>query len=240
MKPAAKRKQPERDSASLLAQRRIGLEGTFYDFAEMAFPHVETGTAFVTGWHVEEICAHLEAMFHGEIDQLAIEIPPGCMKSLLTSVIFIAWCWIRNPALRFSAISYDAELTGTRDGAKVVKLIQSDWFQARWGDRVKVPADPATSNVTTQADGFRFATSIRGKYTGRHVHFEIVDDPIKPQDLTRKALDEVQNWRTTVAPTRLLPKPEGKKRPGGRIYIMQRLHDDDLIGHVEREEKANP
>lgn len=204
----------------------------------MAFPIVEPGVAFVDNWHLEETCVHLEATYRGELDQLAISIPPGCMKSLATSVLFPVWCWIRNPGLKFSAISYDAELTGTRDGGKVVSLIQSDWFKARWGDRVRVPADVAKGHVITQAGGFRFATSIGGKYTGRHVHFEIVDDPLKPQDLSKAALEEVQRWRTSVAPTRRLPTKRGE--PGGRIYIMQRLHEDDPIGYAEREEKRSP
>jgi predicted phage terminase large subunit-like protein len=219
-------------------ERRVGLEGKLHDFVGMCFAHVEPGSEFVDNWHLEEVCAHLEAMYRGEIDQLGICIPPGCMKSLVVSVIFPVWCWIRDPSLRFSVIGYDADLTGTRDGGKVVALVQSVWFQERWGDRVKVPTDPATSNVTTQAAGFRFATSIKGKYTGRHVHFEIVDDPTKPQDLSKAALEEVQTWRQRVAPTRLLPTKPGE--PGGRIYIMQRLHENDAIGHAEREEQVDP
>ncbi len=203
----------------------------------MAFHVLEPTVDFEDNWHLEEICAHLEAVFRGEISQLGICVPPGCMKSLITSVLFPVWCWIRNPGLRFSVVGYDDQLTGTRDGGKVAQLVQSKWFQERWGDRVKVPTDPATSNVTTQAGGFRFATSIKGKYTGRHVHVEIVDDPIKPQDLSKAALAAVQNWRQAVAPTRLLPTKPGET--GGRIYIMQRLHEDDAIGHAEREEQAN-
>lgn len=204
----------------------------------MAFSHVEPGVEFVDGWHLEEVCGHLEAMWRGELDQLSIAIPPGHMKSLIVSVLFPVWVWLRNPSIRFSAISYDAELTGTRDGGKCVQLIQSLWFRERWADRVRVPADVAKSNVTTQANGFRFATSIGGKYTGRHVHFEIVDDPLKPQDLSKATLEEGQRWRSAVAPSRLLPKKPGE--PGGRIYIMQRLHEDDFVGQAEREEKADP
>lgn len=225
-------------ATQIAAERRLGLEGRLHDFVGMAFPHVEPGVPFVDNWHLEEVCTHLEATYRGELDQLGIEVPPGCMKSLATSVMFPVWAWLRNPGLKFSAISYDAELTGTRDGGKVVTLIQSSWFKERWGDRVRVPADVAKGHVTTQAGGFRFATSIGGKYTGRHVHFEIVDDPTKPQDLSKAALDDVQKWRTTVAPTRRLPTKRGES--GGRIYIMQRLHEDDAIGHARREEKATP
>lgn len=215
-------------------EREIGMRGSLHDFVAMAFPHVETGETFVDNWHIEEICTHLEATWRGELRKVGFCIPPGCMKSLIVSVLFPVWVWIRDPSKRFSVIGYDEGLTATRDGGKVIKLIKSDWFKARWSDRVSVPTDPATGNVKTQGGGFRFATSIGGGYTGQHVHFEIVDDPIKPQDLTKAKLDAVQTWRTRVAPTRLIPPKPGQA--GARIYIMQRLHEDDAIGYAEREE----
>jgi predicted phage terminase large subunit-like protein len=214
-------------------ERAIGLKGPFHAFVKMAFPHVETGEEYVDGWHVEEMCNHLEACWRGELRKLAICVPPGCMKSLVTSVFFPVWCWIRAPAIRFSAISYDSGLTGARDGGKIVKLIKSDWFRARWGDRVVLPTDPATGMIKTHGGGFRLATSVGGPYTGQHVHFEIVDDPIKPKDLTKTKLEEVARWRTQTAETRVLPFREGK--PGARVYIMQRLHEDDLIGQIAKD-----
>jgi predicted phage terminase large subunit-like protein len=214
-------------------QRAIGLKASFYEFVKMAFTHAETGVEYVDGWHVEEMCNHLEACWRGDIRKLAIAIPPGCMKSLVTSVLFPVWCWIRDPSIRFSAISYDADLTGGRDGGKVVKLIKSEWFQDRWGSRVVLPTDPGTAMIKTSRGGFRMSTSIRGKYTGQHVHFEVVDDPIKPSALSKTMLDEVSAWRTGTAETRILPPKPGK--PGARIYIMQRLHEDDLIGQIEKD-----
>ena len=60
-------------------ERRVGLEGKLHDFVGMCFAHVEPGSEFVDNWHLEEVCAHLEAMYRGEIDQLGICIPPGCI-----------------------------------------------------------------------------------------------------------------------------------------------------------------
>ena len=229
-------KLPNIDPVKL--QRRLGLEGSLHDFVRMAFHVIVPGEPFVDNWHIEEVCAHLEAAYRGECRQLAICIPPGCMKSLIVSVLFPVWCWIRDPALRFAVISYDPDLSGTRDGAAVISLIQSPWFKERWGDRVLGPTDQAMSYVKTTGGGFRFATSIKGKYTGRHVHFEIVDDPINPKDLSKVELERVKTWRQRVAPTRLIPPK--KDKPGARIYIMQRLHEDDAVGLAEKEEKLHP
>lgn len=219
--------------AFAIAADRAKAALSFHEFVKMAFGIIEPGEKYVDGWHVGEVCKHLEAVWKGECRKLCICIPPGHMKSLIVSVLFPVWCWIRDPSLRFAVIGYDAELTGGRDGGKAAALVQSPWFKARWGDRVMIPTDPAMTNIKTQLGGFRFASSIKGKFTGRHVHFLIVDDPVKPQDISKTTLEEVKTWRTRTAPTRLLPVKDGE--PGGQIYIMQRLHEDDAVGLAEKE-----
>src|SRR6202008_2911917 len=68
----------------------------------------------------------------------------------------------------------------------------------------------------------------RRTLTGRGADFIIVDDPLKPDeavsDTQRKAVNE---WFTHSLYSRL-----NDKRHGCIIVIMQRLHEDDLVGHV--------
>lgn len=52
--------------------RRHGL----YEFVKLAWPQIES-TKFIGGWHLELICAHLEAVSRGEIKRLIINVPPG-------------------------------------------------------------------------------------------------------------------------------------------------------------------
>src|ERR1700677_180961 len=53
------------------------------------FWHVlEPGTPFVEGFALEAMCEHLEAVTFGEVTKLLINVPPGFMKSLLTSVMW--------------------------------------------------------------------------------------------------------------------------------------------------------
>jgi predicted phage terminase large subunit-like protein len=72
------------------------------------------------------------------------------------------------------------------------------------------------------------ATSVGGVLTGRGADFIIVDDPLKPDeavsDAQRKAVNE---WFDHSLYSRL-----NDKRRGCIILIMQRLHEDDLVGHV--------
>ncbi len=207
-------------------------------FVRMAFHVIEPGEEFVDGLHIAEVCKHLEACHRGEIRQLGICIPPGCMKSIIVSVLFPVWSWLQDSSIRFAVIGYDGELTGTRDGAKVINLIQSEWFQERWGHVVEISSEPAKSHIVTEKEGFRYATSVGGGYTGRHVHYELADDLLNAKNLTKAKLEELRVWRTRVAPTRTLPWRAGK--PGARIYINQRLHEDDAVGQAEAEEALSP
>lgn len=217
-------------------ERELG-KRSLHAFVRMAFHVIEPGEEFVDGRHLEEVCKHLEACHRGEIRQLAICIPPGCMKSIIVSILFPVWSWLQDGSIRFAVIGYDGELTGTRDGGKVINLITSNWFRDRWGDMLDT-SEPAKSNIITTSAGFRYATSIGGAYTGRHVHYELGDDLLNAKQLSRAKIEELRTWRTRVAPTRTLPWRQNK--PGARIYINQRLHEDDAVGQAEEEERQSP
>ena len=210
---------------SIQVDRELGLRGSFYDFVKVAWNQVEPGVVFYPNWHIEAICNELEQVFLSDKpSNNVINIPPGCMKSLLCSVFYNAWCWIRNPGYRFIVASFDVTLT-LRDAKRVLGLCLSQWFIDRWGDIVEIKEDPAASEFHTTAGGWRFSTSVDGKVTGRHADMHIVDDPIKPADLTKAALENVKEWHTSTMPSRF----RDQKKPK-RVLIMQRLHMEDLAG----------
>ena len=45
----------------------------------------------------------------GQINRLLINVPPGTMKSLLTSVFWPAWEWSTRPSLRYLTTSYSED-----------------------------------------------------------------------------------------------------------------------------------
>jgi predicted phage terminase large subunit-like protein len=64
--------------------------------------------------------------------------------------------------------------------------------------------------------------------TGRGADFIIIDDPLKPEEaLSRVQRDSVNEWFNHTLVSRL-----NDKIHGCIILIMQRLHEDDLVGHV--------
>jgi predicted phage terminase large subunit-like protein len=211
--------------------RTVGLVDGLHAFVRMAWHQVEPGP-FKDNWHIGAVCEHLEAVHRGEIRRLVINIPPGCMKSLTTCVFWPVWSWIQDPKLRWIFTSYDGRLTGKRDGGRCLQLVQSSWFRQRWGHLFTVPAkEAAAGDFATSAGGFRYGTSFEGGITGRHAHRVVIDDPIKPGNLTKVALDNCEDlWKTTLR-SRILPEDEG----GAAVLIMQRLHERDLAGIFEKE-----
>ena len=80
----------------------------------------------------------------------------------------------------------------------------------------------------TTAQGFRLSTSVGGVLTGRGADYIILDDPLKPGDaLSETGRKSANDWYDNTLLSRL-----NSKEKGVIIIVMQRLHQDDLVGHV--------
>ena len=166
-------------------------------------------------------------MSRGDITRLVINIPPGTMKSLLSSVFWPAWVWTWEPGRRWLFASYGSSLA-SRDSQKCRRLIQSDWYRERWPD-MKLTTD---QNVKTWFEndktGVRYSTSVGGEGTGRRADCIVVDDPHNTKqaesDLERQSAIE---WWDLGMSSRL-DDPDR----GGKVIMMQRLHEQDLTAHV--------
>jgi len=199
-------------------------------FLQLAWPIVEPARPFVPGWHVDAICEHLEAVTRGEITRLLINIPPGCMKSLLTNVFWPAWEWGPRgmPGKRFLSFSYSVELT-VRDNRRCRQIIQSPWYQRLWGDRFRLVADQdAKIRYDNDKRGYRIATSVAGMATGERGDRVVVDDPHNVKDGESEADREAKVlWERESLPTRL-----SDPRSSAIIFIMQRIHEQDVSGDL--------
>jgi len=67
---------------ALEAIKKLESERNLIDFIRNGWEALEPGQPFVTGWAVEAICEHLQAVTEGQIRRLLINVPPGCTKPL--------------------------------------------------------------------------------------------------------------------------------------------------------------
>src|SRR5438034_11263716 len=86
-------------------------ERSFAEFVRQAWPLLEPGTPFLDNFHIDLVAEYLEAVAAGEITRLLINGPPRSGKSLLTTIFFPTWVWLRNPAERFMFASYSSVLS---------------------------------------------------------------------------------------------------------------------------------
>jgi hypothetical protein len=151
---------------------RADSEESLYTFFRAAWPYIDPAP-WMDGWCMEAIADHLQAVCDGDIKRLLINISPRCSKSSLVSVAFPAWVWaqprvgpISGPTVPFLHASYANQLS-LRDSVKCRRLIESPWYQERWGNRFQLTSDQNTkSRFTNDKGGERLITSIDGTNTG--------------------------------------------------------------------------
>src|ERR1043165_2954425 len=138
----------------------------FREFLWLACPHCEPAHPFIPNWHIDAIADDLQAVSEGHIKRLLITVPPGHAKSLLVSVNFPAWQWVRNPAWRAICASYSSDLA-TRDSVRCRALLASDWFRELFRPTWKFASDQNEKDwFANDQKGFRLALGVGGKGTG--------------------------------------------------------------------------
>jgi predicted phage terminase large subunit-like protein len=218
--------QRERDSVAKDAERIRARCQTLAGFVREAWHVVEPNSTFVHGWHLDAVCKHLEAITEGRINRLLINVPPGTMKSLLTSVLWPAWEWgpQGRPSLRYLTTSY-AEKYVKRDSRRMRDLVQSEWYRSLWPEVELVRAGEASfaNTKTGFREGVPFASLTGGR--GDRV---IIDDPHSTETAESEAerLNTARIFRESV-PTRL-----NDPINSAIIVIMQRLHEEDVSGQI--------
>jgi predicted phage terminase large subunit-like protein len=199
-------------------------------FIMRSFLELNPATKFLWPPFLELLVDRLERVRRGEIKRLIINLPPRSLKSHTASVAFVAWLLGHNPAAKIISASYAQELAD-KFARDCRNLMLSPFYQALFPTRFS-PQKQATAEFETTAGGYRLSTSVGGVLTGRGADFIIIDDPLKPDeaisDLRRQS---VNDWFDHTLYTRL-----DDKTTGAIIIIMQRLHEDDVVGHALRQE----
>ncbi len=235
-KPLAARQRQElwAKAAADLRKReeRLFLEGSLIDFFRAAWASMDPAP-YQDGWHLEAIAEHLEAISYGWIRKLCINVPPRHAKTLMCSVAWNAWSWAKpsdehypliGPGGRFLCLSYGDQLA--MDNATLTRrLIESEWYQERWGQRVQITADQDAKNkFDTTVGGSRISGSFGGTVTGRGGGIRVYDDPHK--------MDEVESDKIRQSVLRLydttLKSRITDPRTSAEVLIAQRGHQDDL------------
>lgn len=196
-------------------------------FVRKVFATVSPGDKYLHNWHIDLMCEYLEFVSRGEITRLIINIPPRYMKSICVSVAWPAWILGQNSMAQIMVSSYSYMLS-FKHSQDCRLVLQTDWYKHLFPD-VEIASDQNEKRkFTTTKQGHRIATSVGGSATGEGGNYLIVDDPVNPKMAMSDAERNTANtWFNQTFSTRL-----NDKKKGVMVVIMQRLHQDDLSGHL--------
>jgi predicted phage terminase large subunit-like protein len=201
-----------------------------YAFIERAFRQLHPTGRFLHNWHLEAMAAALEDCRRGKTRRLIINLPPRSLKSIAVSVAFPAYWLGHDPSARIICASYGQDLAN-KHSLDCRTIMTSDWYQRLFRTRLST-LKQSIDEFTTTSHGFRMATSVGGVLTGRGADVLILDDILKPEE----ALSDSQRKRANDWYSHTLYSRLDNKQTGAIIIVQQRLHEDDLVGHVLEQE----
>jgi predicted phage terminase large subunit-like protein len=204
------------------------LRRSFLAFIRKVFHEVNPGQPFFDACYLDAMAYRLERCRAGLCKRLIITLPPRSLKSIVVSVAYPAFVLGHNPAERILCISHSNELA-LKFGRDSRSVAESLWY------RQLFPQTVALRNVEdifeTTRHGFRRSGSFAGSQTGLGANTIIIDDAMKADEaFVESARDKANDYFANTLYSRLDRKTEGVI-----IVVMQRLHDEDLVGHLLRQ-----
>jgi len=204
---------------------RATLRTDLASFVRKVFATVSPGTRYCHNWHIDAIIYRLMRVHTGHSRRLLINQPPRSLKSICVSIAYVAWILGHDPTRRVIVVSYSGDFAAELH-RQFRMVINSAWYRALF-PQVKWAKETGLELVTASGGG-RYATSVGGTLTGRGADLIIVDDPLNAiESYSETARKRVIDWYGGTLVSRL-----NDKETGSIIAVMQRLHEEDLAGHL--------
>ena len=213
---------------------RAALRTDFVCFFEKCFLTIEPGTMYQDNWHIQAVACALQRVWAGELKRLVINVPPRSGKSIITSIAYAAWVLGHDPTRRIICVSHSDVLAKTH-ASYFRAIVASPWYRDLFPSfTIRHGGDREMETITT-LHGYRYTVSMAGSVMGRGADLIIGDDPMSSASALSEAVrkTEVNLWMTAHR-TQL-----NNKREGAIVLVMQRLHQNDLVGHVLGSEDWN-
>lgn len=225
----------------LALERRIHKQ-SFYEFYKSAFCQLHPGLAYDENWHAKYLCDLLQKETERVVKKIPrekdiiINVPPRSSKSMIVTVIWPVWSWTIDPSLKFLRASY-SDTIATILSRYSRDLVESHWFQRLYGYKVRLRKDLAgASHFKNEKTGEMYSFGMDGTVTGIGGDFIIVDDPANP----KKAQSEIERQNVIERYDHTISNRLNQLELGGRIIVMQRLHERDLTGYLIDPREGRP
>lgn len=227
-------------------------------FVKRAWERINPGVVLHWGWHLEQICKHVQAMleewikaqldptYRMKAQNLIINCPPRSLKSTIVSVCAPAWMWLRWPEWKSVFVSANPRVA-VRDARGCRALIESPWYNQlrtvlaerfdrdteeglKQYERHMWTLDPKHSADTDFANT---SGGVRMAMGFTAIVVGLGGDAIfvdDPNDM-KKVISEVERARINDTWDLSLCNRVNDFDRSIRVMIMQRGHELDLTGH---------
>lgn len=191
----------------------------------------EYETPLLEAWYHALLCRALEKVASGELTRLIINIPPAYGKTEFAVRLFVSWFLGKYPKKRVIYTSYSDDLAN-KTPAEVKGIITSQTYQSVFPN-MKMGRKTADKEWYLESNGGMFSTTVGGGITGFHGNVVIIDDPMKAIEKNSKATRDMVTEFYKGSITSRLRKDDPNS---AIIVIMQRLHEEDLVGYLLKNE----
>jgi hypothetical protein len=200
----------------------------FQSFVRKAHAELNSGEKLGNQPYIDHMCDELVECGPGSGGRLVINVPPGHGKTFIDTICFAAWTLAHRPSAKIIIVTCGEHLA--KDIAyKVREILRQPWFKEIFDTRVAKDRSSVLDFATT--DGGAFGSKI----TGRRADLIIVDDPLDIGDASNiDEIEHVNNLFDTVLVSRL-----NNPKKGSIIIVADRLHENDLSGHVLADEDTD-
>ena len=198
----------------------------FASFAAKFFPVVNQHEAYEHNWHIDAYAAIVDKLMRGGSVHQTVAVPPRCLKSYCFSVALPAFLLGHNPSEQIVCVSYGETVIEELSGF-TRKIMEDPLYRTLFPDTVL--SKTTLRELRTTRGGKRFSTTIGGAMTGLGGNIFIVDDPLNAIN----AFSEPINKQVHDFFDKTLSSRPNNPSTACFLIVMQRLHEDDLIGHVQ-------
>ena len=193
----------------------------FGTYVELMFPVLHQGASLIHAAYIDLIVDALVRSRKGGHRRIIINLPPGFMKSLLVSILYVSWRLGVNPAEKIICISYGDDLAHHLS-RKTRQLMLSPLYKMIFP--ATILDKKAEDSITTTKGGQRYATAVGSDIAGFRADLIVIDDPMQPDEVASElAKETLRDWYYGVVAQRLLDQNEGVI-----VLVMHRLAPDDL------------
>ena len=163
---------------------------------------------------------------NGECKRLIVNMPPRSLKSFYASVALPAWALARRPKSKIMCVAGDVGLAEDHHRLSL-KLMTHPNYRSLF-PHVRISESNRTIRMAHGGSRSAHVASPGGGLTGRGADIIIIDDPLGAS----YADDDNHREGTNLWYDRNVYQRLNNKKDGVIIVVMQRLHVDDLTGHL--------